>query len=605
MERFDPHSAFDEATLPTLAHRLRHWAEQRPDAIAYAFIDEHGNECASLTFLELDQRARILASALTARCRSGERAMLLFDPGLDFLVAFFGCLYAGVIAVPMLAPRRNKLRDSSLSIFRNCAPAFALTVAKLRDSVRGGFSAEPAAAGLTWIALDELARPPDVAMPAAPARPVSGEDLAFLQYTSGSTSQPKGVMVSHHNLMANLAMITRAMGTTGRSGFLSWMPLYHDMGLILNALQALYLGSRCVLMAPIAFLQRPLTWLRAIQRLGVEVAGAPNFAYDLCVARFDKRSLEGLDLSGWKIAFNAAEPVRAETLHRFADTYRAFGFQETAFYPCYGMAEATVFMSGGERGELPRVKTVDRRSLSAHRVAPATAAAGGWPVVGCGQRVSGEQLVVVNPLTGVVCSDAEVGEIWASGPHIARGYWRNAEASATTFGARLAGGSEHCLRTGDLGFMAQGELYVTGRLKDTLIIRGANHYPQDIERAVERCHPALRPACGAAFTVSHAESEVLVVVHEVQRTHRRTLDLEDVVACIRQAVVAEFELSVHRVVLIKTGTIFKTTSGKIQRGRMRAAYLAGELALWSEDDSQEPGRRHATPTLTRAARAHR
>jgi acyl-CoA synthetase (AMP-forming)/AMP-acid ligase II len=609
MERPDPRSALDKAALPTLAHQLQHWAERRPDATAYTFIDEQGDERASLTFVELDRRARVLASLLAAHGKPGERAMLLFDPGLEFLVAFFGCLYAGVIAVPMLPPRRNKLRDSTLSIFRNCAPAFALTVSKLRDSAKGGFATEPAAADLAWIALDELDGLANTATPIAPARFAAGEELAMLQYTSGSTSQPKGVMVSHHNLMANLAMITHAMGTTDRSDFVSWVPLHHDMGLILNALQTLYLGSRCVLMAPISFLHRPLAWLRAIQRFGAEAAGAPNFAYDLCVARFDEYRLEGLDLSGWKLAFNAAEPVRADTLRRFAETYRPYGFDQAAFYPCYGMAEATVFMTGGTRGDDPRIKTVDRCSLSAHRVAPATAA-DGCPVVGCGRQVMGEQLVVVDPQTRAACRDTEVGEIWAAGPHIARGYWRNTEASAATFGARLAEGREPFLRSGDLGFIDQGELYVTGRLKDVVIVRGANHYPQDIERTVERCHPALRSTGGAAFTVLHAESEVLVIVHEVQRTHRRTLDPADVVARIRQAVVAEFELSVHHVVLIKTGTIFKTSSGKIRRGRVRAAYLAGELAHWPGDDPPRVRSTHAdrpdsAPLVAGGAEANR
>lgn len=587
MRPYNTLSAVEALGLPTIPHALHYWARCRPRSIAYSFIDERCEERESLCFEELDRRARALAGLLTARGKRGDRAMLLFEPGLEFLVAFFGCLYAGVVAVPMLAPRRNKLRHSTVSIYRSCAAAFALTVRRLRDSVREGFAAVPDTAGLQWIALDEDFMAGATGADDPPA--ACGEDLAFLQYTSGSTSEPKGVMIRHRHLMANLAMIVRAMGTGQHSNFVSWVPLYHDMGLILNALQTMYLGSRCVLMAPVAFLQRPLAWLHAIQKYEAEVAGAPNFGYDLCADRLDPGSLKGLDLSGWKLAFNAAEPLRAATLRRFAQAYRAYGFQEAAFYPCYGMAEATVFMSGGERSRGFRVQAVDRAALRQHRVVRA-ATPDGQEIVSCGYPTLGEELITVDTDRCAACGPGEVGEVWASGPHIAAGYWQNTQASAATFGARLIDGRGPFLRTGDLGYIDKGEFYFTGRLKDTIILRGANYYPQDIELAAERSHSALRPTCGAAFTVPHGESEALVVVHEIERTHRHKLDVAEIVASIRQAVVSEFELSVHRVLLVRTGTIPKTSSGKIQRALTRARYLAGNLEVWGENDPATPVR---------------
>jgi acyl-CoA synthetase (AMP-forming)/AMP-acid ligase II len=573
----------------TLAHVLRMWARTRPDSRAYVFIDEHGDERSFLTFGELDRRACLIAASLLRHARSGERALLVFEPGLELLVAFFGCLYAGVIAVPVPAPRRNKLRESTASIFRNCAPVFALTTSRIRDVVMEAFASVPMSGRLRWIAVDELAEdvgedpgggPPD--FPRVP----DADALAFLQYTSGSTSAPKGVMVSHRNLLENLGMIVAAMETTRRSDFVSWVPLYHDMGLILNTLHTMYLGSCCVLMAPGSFLQRPLAWLRAIDKYRAEVAGAPNFAYDLCVSRFDAATVQGLDLSGWKVAFNAAEPIRAETLRRFADAFRPFGFRESAFYMCYGMAEATVFMSGGRRGCAPVIRRVHKGELRERRISAPASDPASQEVVSCGYPTRGERLVIVDPERAVPCAAGRIGEIWARGPHVARGYWENREATQATFGARLAGeAAQAFLRTGDLGFIEDEQLYFTGRLKDTIIIRGSNYYPQDIELLVERSHPALRATCGAAFTVPHADAEALVVVQEVERTYRHRLDVAEVVANIRQAVVSELELSVHRVVLIKTGTIPKTSSGKIQRGLTRARYLDGSLEVWGDDHS--------------------
>lgn len=569
----------------TLTDVLRQWAAVRPNNRAYVFVDEHGTERASLTFAELDQRARALASELKHCGKPGDRALLLFDPGLDFLIAFFGCLYAGIIAVPVLTPRRNKLRDSTVSIFRNCSPVICLTVARLLETARAGFTQVSGSESLQWVAID--VGPTTTTGLWEPS--TESEDLAFLQYTSGSTSDPKGVMVSHRSLLANLHMIVRAMETGKNSTFVSWVPLHHDMGLILNVLHTLYLGSLCVLMAPVVFLQRPLVWLWAINRYGAEVAGAPNFAYDLCVSRFQPQSCEGLDLSSWTLAFNAAEPVRADTMRRFADTFARYGFRYSAFYPCYGMAEATVFMSGGKPASTPTIRLLRKNDLREHKITAVHPGDDGQAVAGCGHATVGERLVITNPNTMSLCGVGEIGEIWATGPHVARGYWNSLSSSARVFTAYLSDtGEGPFLRTGDLGFMEAGELFVTGRLKDVIIIRGGNYYPQDIEKVAEQSHTALRANCSAAFTVSRDDSEVLIIVLEVERTYRHKLHVADIVAAVRQAVISEFELSAYRVVLIKTGTIPKTSSGKIQRGAARAKYLHGTLEIWGQGEDVRP-----------------
>jgi acyl-CoA synthetase (AMP-forming)/AMP-acid ligase II len=468
--------------FPTLVDALHHWAAAEPERRAYVFLSDRGAEQAALTFGELERQARAVAARLAAAAEPGQRALLLFGSGLEFLVAFYACLMAGIVAVPMMVPRRTAARDASASIVRDSAPRLALTTRNLlatRPDLEGRFEG----AGLAWMPIgdEEQTAPAD---PQDARRPEPG-DLAFLQYTSGSTSEPKGVMVSHGNLVANLDMLRVAFGSSQRSVHVGWVPLYHDMGLIVNALEPLYLGALGVLMAPVSFLQRPISWLRAIADYKAEVAGGPNFAYDLCATRLRPEQRDGLDLSSWRVAFNAAEPVRAETIERFTATFAACGFHPAAMHPSFGMAEATVFVSGRHRGA--GVTTLAGRAEA--------------PLVGCGRAVGAERIAIVDPESRVRLAPRAVGEVWVAGPNVARGYWGNPEASAAAFQARIAGEPAAAwLRTGDLGFLdADGELYITGRIKDVIIIRGTNHYPQDIERTVEEAHPALRRHACAAF----------------------------------------------------------------------------------------------------------
>ena len=562
-------------TFRSLVTLLARRAESDPGGRAYVFLSDRGEEEAALTFRELHDAAHALAARLGEMARPGDRAILVFPPGLEFLIAFFGCLIARVIAVPMMMPRRNSARDSSAAILANCEPALALTSSAF--ALRGDLHARFQRAQLQWLSVD-LAPAGPVASAFAEPEP---HDIAFLQYTSGSTSDPKGVAVSHANLLANLEMIRVALGNTKRSTYVNWVPLYHDMGLILNALEALYVGATCVLMAPNAFMQRPLNWLRAISHYKAEVGCSPNFGYDLCVSRYRPEQMQGVDLSSWKIALNGAEPVRAESMQKFAATFAGHGFEPRAGFPAYGMAEATLLIAGGNRGAGHVTHTVSRSALGDHRVAAPADTADAQVLVGCGRALINETIAIVEPETAKRLPADQVGEIWVSGPNVARAYWRNDEATRAALQGKIAGEAEQAtwLRTGDLGFLDEAsELFITGRIKDLIIVRGINHYPQDIERTVQSLDPALRQNCGAAFAAADEQGEeTLVVVQEVERTARNRIDLAETIALIREGVTDQHELSARHIVLIRPGSLPKTTSGKIQRSLARKLWLERRL----------------------------
>jgi len=563
------------ATFPTLVALLAERAKTQPDERAYVFLSDRGAEEAALTFGQLHDAAQALAARLATLSRPGDRAILVFPPGLEFMVAFFGCLIAGVIAVPMMVPRRNSARDSSAAIMANCEPVIALTspAFAVRQDLQERFSRDR----VQWLSVD-LAQPgcgiADLPSP-------DPQDIAFLQYTSGSTSEPKGVAVSHANLVANLEMIRLALGNTKHSTYVNWVPLYHDMGLIFNALEAFYAGALCVLMAPNAFTQRPLGWLRTISHYRAEVAASPNFGYDLCVSRYRADQMEGVDLSSWKIAANGAEPVHAETIERFIETFAGHGLKPEAMFPAYGMAEATLLISGGRRGAGHVTRAVSRSALQAHRVAAAADEADVQMLVGCGRALAGVQIAIVDPDSRRRLAIGQVGEIWVDGPNVARSYWRNVEATKTGLNAQIAGVDDGTtwLRTGDLGFLDEtDELFITGRIKDLIIIRGINHYPQDIEYTVQTGHPALRQNCGAAFSVpDEHDEEVLVVVQEIERTERNRIDAAEMKGLIREAITDQHELFARHIVLILPGALPKTTSGKIQRSLARKLWLDGHF----------------------------
>jgi acyl-CoA synthetase (AMP-forming)/AMP-acid ligase II len=567
----------------SLVTLLANRAETQPDDRAYLFLSDRGTEEAALTFSQLHDAAQALAARLTKTAKPGDRAILVFPPGLEFLVAFFGCLIARVIAVPMMVPRRQSARDSSAGIMANCEPVVALTSPTF--AIRADLQARFASEQIQWLSV-ELTQ---IARGAADLPQPLPEDIAFLQYTSGSTSDPKGVAVSHANLLANLEMIRLSLGNTRQSTYVNWVPLYHDMGLILNALEALYVGALCVLMAPNAFMQRPLNWLRAIHHYRAEVGCSPNFGFDLCVSRYRADQMEDVDLSSWKVALNGAEPVHSETIKRFNETFAHHGFNPNAAFPAYGMAEATLLIAGGRRGADHMTLAVSRSGLQAHAVRAPLDEADVQTLVGCGRALIGERIAIVDPDSCRRLPSGQVGEIWVNGPNVARFYWRNAEVSTTNLNAQIADEDDRAnwLRTGDLGFLDEAsELFITGRIKDLVIIRGINHYPQDIEHTVQALHPALRQNCGAVFSVPDDEgAESLVIVQEIERTERNRIDPVEMTGLIREGVTDQHELFARHIVLIRQGMLPKTTSGKIQRSLARRLWLEGRLdAMTAEAD---------------------
>jgi amino acid adenylation domain-containing protein len=583
---------FHAAREETLVDLLRRRALEQPGRLAYTFLTGGESAAQTLSFGELDRRARAIAALLLSVGARGERVLLLYPAGLDYVSGFLGCLYAGAVAVPVTPPRFNGRTERLQAVAADAEPRLVLTTNALLSKVETLWENAPALKSLRWVATDNirLAYADDFRAPA-----VGGETLAFLQYTSGSTTRPRGVMVSHANLMQNERLIQKAFRQTEESVILSWLPLYHDMGLIGGVLQPLYLGARCILMSPFAFLQRPLGWLRAISDFRVTTSGGPDFAYALCARKAAQEDCSGIDLGSWEVAFNGSEPVRAETLDLFCEAFAPYGFRRESFFPCYGLAEATLLVSGGGAAPRPLVKTFGGEALKQNRVADA-APAGGPALVASGRVGAGQEVVVVDPEALTPCRADEVGEVWVSGPCVAEGYYNRPAETAETFEARLADtGRGPFLRTGDLGFINDGELFVTGRLKELIIVRGQNYYPHDIEATVQRSAEGLRASSGAAFSVDSGGEERLVIVQELERHCRR--DPHEIIGLIRQAVGEGHQLAPSAVLLLKAGAVPKTSSGKIQRRACRSLFLEGRfdvVAQWAESPSSQPGQRPAS-----------
>lgn len=561
-----------ETLIDLVEYRRLHQAEQR----SFTFLANGELEAETITFEQLATRARAIASGLLDLATPGECVLLLYPPGLEFIVAFLGCLFAGMIAVPAYPPKRNQRLSRLEAIVADAQPTVALTTRSLVATVKECLVQDLRLATMSWLVSDNI----DSDRASEWMRPALGGDaLAFLQYTSGSTGTPKGVMVSHRNVVHNQRMIQRAFQHTEQTIFVGWLPLYHDMGLIGNILQPLHLGIPCFLMSPLDFLQRPYRWLQAISRYGATTSGGPNFAYDLCVEKITPEQRGRLDLSTWEVAFNGAEPIRAQTLERFAAYFAPCGFRKEALYPCYGLAEATLFVSGGLKGRAPVLRSLEASAWKqSQTVAALSELPGIRAIVSCGWGWLDQRIVVVDPDSSTPCSEGQVGEIWIAGPNIAQGYWNRAPETKQTFRGYLTeSGGGPFLRTGDLGFIQDDELFITGRIKDVIIIRGLNHYPQDIEQTVEGSHPALRPNCGAVFLAEMEAQERLVVVQEVKRDQLLQLDIDEVVTAISQAVSLHHGLQVYATALIKPSDMPKTSSGKIQRQVCRARFLAGTL----------------------------
>ena len=564
--------------LHDLIDLLQARSDEKRDQTAYTFLQDEGAGEVQLTYAELDARARDIGARLQQEGAAGQRVLLLYPPGLDYVAGFFGCLYAGAVAVPVYPPRPDRPLQRFLSILGNAEPEFVLSTDWVASMAKGLLDEHRP---MRWLATDTL----DGTQAGHWKRPdVDADALAFLQYTSGSTADPKGVMVSHGNLLDNQTLIQKSFGTDSTSKVIGWLPLYHDMGLIGNVLHPLYLGTSCTLLSPLEFLREPLRWLKAIHDHQGTVSGGPNFAYDLCVRKVKPAEREQLDLSRWQVAFNGAEPIRSETIERFCDAFAASGFRKQSFVPCYGLAEATLLVTGGKPEQLAhtfRAPDLEQRRAVECRREDAVAR----PLVTSGRA---QFVSIVDAEARALLPDGRIGEIWVANDSVAGGYFRNPAATEATFAARLDSGQGPFLRTGDLGFVQAGELFVVGRSKDLIIIRGRNHYPQDIELTAEKAHPALRPGCGAAFAHEVAGEERLVIVHEVLSAEGAPAD--EAIAAIRQAVALEHEVQTHAVVLIAPRSIPKTSSGKIQRRACKAAWLAGELEVVSaqEQPAREP-----------------
>ena len=567
-----------------LVELLQQRAGTTPQKIAYRFLQDGTTETGNITYAQLNLQARAIAAKLQSLTQPKARVVLVYtyDAAIEFVAAFMGCLYADTIAVTTTPPRHSKDLSKLAQRIGDSGAEVILTTSEIIEGFKSKIATNLGVVSkfkhLKWFTTDDI----DRELAASWQQPsIEPESIAFLQYTSGSTGIPKGVMVTHGNILQNEEMIRQGFGHDENAIVVGWLPLFHDMGLIGNVLQPLYLGTESLLMSPVALAQKPFEWLKAITNYRATTSGGPNFAYDLLCLRATEDYLSQLDLSSWQVAFSGAETVRAETLERFSNIFAPCGFNPKAFYPCYGMAETTLFVTGGKAEQEPKVLRVDSSQLEQNKVV-VTDSADGKAIVSCGQTWLDTEVIIVHPETLVQCKSDEVGEIWVKGSGIGQGYWEQEQETQATFAGKLPEDSTtNWLRTGDLGFIAEEELYITGRLKEVMIFMGRYCYPQHVEQTVQEAHPALRTNAGAVFSLDLAGAERLIVVQEVTRQAIRSLttekNIEEIVAAICQRVGQEHEVEVYGVSLIKTGSIPKTSSGKIQRRRCAQLYQTGEL----------------------------
>ena len=568
--------------LRTLVDLLQKRATEEPDKISYTFLEDGKIETKQLTYKELDKRAKRIASYLQSLKAEGERALLLYPAGLELLCAFFGCLYAGVIGIPAPPPEASRLKRTLprlQAIAKDAQTSLVLAndniisiVDQYRKQVPEFQQIKLLDTEVIDAQLEQNWQAPDI----------NGDTLAYLQYTSGSTATPKGVMITHQNVIYHCLNLQCSCGYAPESLTVTWMPYFHDYGLVEGLLTPIYNGTPCYVMSPVAFIKRPLRWLEAISRYQATHSQAPNFAYDQCVRRISEKQRTQLDLSHWKAAGNAAEPINPEVLDHFAQYFAPVGFSPQAFCPAYGLAEATLLVSFSPQNESFITTSFVASELKNRRIVEAKANYSGLvrKVVSCGRLMQDINVKIVNPDTLTLCSPDEVGEVWVSDPSVAKGYWKRKKDTEETFQGFIKDtGEGPFLRTGDLGFIYQDQLYISGRIKDVIIIRGTNHYPQDIEWTVQGAHPALRPENGAAFSVEIEGQEQLIIAQEIERGYRESFNEGEITHKICRAVVEEHELDTYAIFLLKRGSLTKTASGKIQRRACKANFLNGTLDM--------------------------
>ncbi|MBZ5508322.1 MAG: fatty acyl-AMP ligase [Acidobacteriia bacterium] len=576
--------------FPSFVALLRYRAIEQPQRTGFLFLRDNNpeNDLDLLSYSQLDEKARAIASVLQQSGEPGQRVLLLHQPGEDFVTSFYGCLYAGAIAVTTYPAHRGRLKQSLPKICDLLKDAECSTILTTSD-IAPVFTA-------AWKEVIGDQAPLVLASDAIPAteadnwrNPAAKHDtVAFLQYTSGSTSRPRGVAVTHGNMLHNSEVIARGFESDSNSMGISWLPPYHDMGLIGGVVKPAYVGFPVVILSPYTFLQQPFRWLQTITKVRATVTGGPNFAYDLCVRRVTPEQRARLELNSWKIAFNGAEPIHPETMERFCEMFAPCGFNPKAFHPCYGLAESTLYVTGGKALAGPKVEWLDRSELEAGTAVPVnTKQEDAKAVVGCGRAALEHRVLIVDPKSRLACPDGQVGEVWVAGPSVAAGYWKRPEETAKAFSARLADtGEGPFMRTGDLGFLMNGELFVTGRIKDVIIINGRNLYPQDLEVAAQASHPGLQPFGGVAFSVEHDGQERLVIAQEVQREFLRS-DSAEMIAAIRQAIVRDYDVQAYAIALLKPGQVPRTSSGKVRRSLCRTSLMSRELETVSVHPAPE------------------
>lgn len=558
-------------TVHTLVELLRLQADRFGDKIAFSFAPDGKKIIARLSYRELDTRARAVAATLQHQGAAGQRVLVICRPGLDSIVNIFGCLYAGAVAVPVDTPLpRLKL------VAPDAQAAFAVATAETRNQLQAVAADVPGMSALRWCATDEFtADPEDWEAP-----DVGPDTTALIQYTSGSTKSPKGVVVTHDNLMHNLEAIRRAWRGDENAKSVYFLPQQHDMGLIGGVLEMIYVGCSTVLMSPIAFFQRPMLWLEAMSVHRATTTAAPNAAYRMCVQKSTPEQRATLDLSHWITAAVSSEQIHASTMQEFADAFAPAGFRLQAFRPAYGLAEATLLVTGDPGPDVAGVRYVDSTALSENRAVDAPADTAAVALVSCGPPVCGQRVLIADPETRRRLGPNEVGEIWVSGPSVAQGYWERPVENAHSFGGFLDTGEGPFLRTGDLGFVCNDELFVTGRWNDLITIRDSSYYPTNIEPTVQACHPALLAERGAVVAVQPQQGADtrLVVLQEVDHQQQvAESEFAGIIEGIRAAVSAQHGLEAHDVLLVPAMRLPTTSSGKIQRGQCRQQFLDGQL----------------------------
>jgi acyl-CoA synthetase (AMP-forming)/AMP-acid ligase II len=575
-----------------MVQRLLMHAEQRPSSTAFCFLEKGETEQSRITFAELDMAARRIANSLSGLALQS-RVLLLLPSGIEFIQAFMGCLYAGMIAIPAYPPEGGQKRKRLYSIVEDCNPSLLITTRPIREKYqqRADSIMTNVEAGSTksmWNAIEDLLCTSPASVSALPA--IEGDSIAFLQYTSGSTGAPKGVIVTHQNLYSNQEMIASVFKHDENTIFGSWLPLFHDMGLVGNILQPMYLGVPCYFMSPLAFVEKPIRWLNMISRYRITTTGAPNFGFEACIKRVSAAQCATLDLNCWRVAFNGAEIVRAKTIEEFTAKFQPFGFSASAMFPVYGMAEATLLVTGGDVSAAPCIRYANKRHFAANQLVlakPDTLQSkdeSEWlAMVGCGQAAAGQEIKIVDPYSHLECSQGSVGEIWLRGKNISPGYYNHVTADSPVFGQTILNGKSGLayFRTGDLGAISDGELFLTGRLKDLIIVRGQNHYPHDLEQTISASESMLILDGCAVFSIEDDGVEKVVAVQEVEKSHIRTFNPDEIAGKVRERLQARHGITLDALLWVRPAIIPRTTSGKISRSSCKQKYLNGDLSYHS------------------------